>query len=87
MSRPRDRLRALLEKEGFVVDFFDVPRGYWRQQDCHRWEAWATKAGMPVRINLVSWDTMTKCARRGIVITEERSWYFDVSAAPAKVSQ
>jgi|GEM_PF-3739588 len=100
--KPREKLAALLREHGIQVeaDELRANTGYWShaQQDCYRWECFLSTAGEGFTFNghvfipgesihLTSWDTMTECARRGIVLGNyERDLYFqiEVSAKPRR---
>ncbi len=72
MGRCRERLKKMLLKLGFDVEFFALPQGWYRtntRADVYRWEAWAThpvEGANPGRVHLYSWSTMTDCLRHGI---------------------
>jgi hypothetical protein len=82
-GRTKERLAALLRAEGFEVhaeDLCDV-RGHWRTSKyaiVYRWECFgnAKRPGdfplcPDMGVSLASWDTMTACVRRGIVVQQE----------------
>lgn len=79
-GRVANKLRDLLEKEGFVVNFFMPALGHWRKHssDVHAWEAQAEHQGRTV--TLCCWATMTECVSMGIAVTpdSESNHYFDV---------
>jgi hypothetical protein len=71
---PSAKLESLLAAQGIRVLCFRPTLGAWRREDVYRWEARAVydppKYDKPDqnKIELCSWDTMTKCARYGIEI-------------------
>lgn len=67
------RLEALLEKAGYTLDFFVPTQGYYLQNmaDCWRWEAWGfavSDTEKRNKLHFFSWDTMTECVRKKIVV-------------------
>lgn len=69
--KPSDRLALLLEAEGFLGAVLHPATGHYRTSkyaDVHRWEGFATRG--TISVSLYSWDTMTTCAKRGIVVSE-----------------
>lgn len=67
MSRaPADKLRDLLMAQGFQTVYLMQTLGAKRTDNLYRWEAQCeTREGASAR--LASWDTMTDCARYGIL--------------------
>jgi hypothetical protein len=79
--KPTDALLFLLEQEGYDVKLLVACKGFWRRQDTYRWEAHATCLADRVPVWIYSWDTITRCARRGIKCTPDaRSVEIQVSA-------
>lgn len=71
MSRIIDKLTAMLEAEGYEVHALRPATGFWRSSphaDCYRWEAQVTKGH---QFSMGSWDTMTECAKMGIVVLKD----------------
>lgn len=65
------RLALLLEAEGFSGAELHPAKGHYRTSkyaDVHRWEGFATHG--TISVSLYSWDTMTACVKRGIVVSE-----------------
>lgn len=87
---PTERLWERLESLGYTVERIDVPRGYWTHvtQDVTRWEARVHHPDKPRITTIVSWDTVTACARRGFEIQEKgkgtMSGYPEAHAHPPK---
>jgi len=84
-GRTRRRLVELLEAEGFRDVSIAAAQGRERsdvRHDIYRWEGYAMKN--TISCTLYSWDTMTLCVRNGIVLQNESSWSFDVSAKRGK---
>lgn len=72
VGRVRERLAERLAEVGIQVDAGDIlgTQGGERSCDCARWETLnATKDGEPTHV--FSWDTMTICARYGIVLSRD----------------
>lgn len=65
---PTEKLKKLLEAQGFTVHRIEPARGYWTHmhQDCQRFQARLTFPGLQWPETVGSWDTITACARRGI---------------------
>ena len=81
---PKERLAELLfEAEGWDVDpdRIDCPRGFWAKQDVYRWEYWFFNA----RTHVFSWDTVTECARSGIVVEKHDDHQYEVIAKSSMV--
>lgn len=67
------KVMSLLEAEGFRDIQIQAATGYYRTStydDTYRWEGYATRSGDGVRLAIGSWDTMTACAKYGIVVGE-----------------
>lgn len=81
---PTEQVIEMLWREGFDVMLFLPVRGYWRRQDVHRWEAQAIRREDGRRVRLVSWRTVTDCAKavRLNVDEETDQLFFDVSPIP-----
>ncbi len=78
MSDLRARLAKLFLAEGYIVkeEEFYPARGHYRSSpyaDCFRWEAFGHAVGGGPSVYFTSWETMTKCAKRGIVLTKDDS--------------
>jgi hypothetical protein len=84
MGRITTKLGLLLESIGFRDVRLFPARGYWRtdhRSHAYRWEGVGENLlGLPV--NFGSYDTMTACARGGVVLDREsnRGGFFEVSA-------
>jgi len=69
--RTSARLALLLEAEGFLGVELYPAKGHYRTSkyaDVHRWEGYATRDTLSV--SLYSWDTMTVCVKRGVVVSK-----------------
>lgn len=93
VGRVREKLAALLRHQGFEIDAYDLRWADGQNshvtEDCIRWDGWATACGRAdcppippgVRVYLHSWDTMSLCARVGIVVVEDDlPWSYEVHA-------
>jgi hypothetical protein len=84
MGRVAKRLTSMLEDLGFRDVVLVPARGYWRtdhRAPVVRWEGHgASVLGLPC--NFSSWNTMTECVRKGIVLDKEvgGASFFEVSA-------
>jgi hypothetical protein len=63
-----------IQMEPFTGDDLVPVTGYWKAQDCYRWEAVGltflhAETGNPMRLSLSSWETMTDIVRsKGVKI-------------------
>lgn len=92
VGRIREKLAELLRAEGFDVDgselFWSDGQNSHQTEDCYRWDAYvlaATRSDMQplppgVKIYLHSWEPMTLCVRRGIVVTkdDDSPWAYEI---------
>lgn len=93
VGKTRERLAALLEAQGFVVQ----PEALWWNDgiygtvlmDCAKWggtgRVGTYPCGLPsdYGVSFSSWDTMTECVRYGFEISDEGGAMFEVhSKAP-----
>lgn len=92
VGRVREKLAALLLTEGFDVDPFDLRWADGQNshvtEDCVRWDTYPTacmRTDSPptppgVKVYIYSWDTMTSCARYGIVVDPDADipWRYQV---------
>lgn len=69
-QRHREILANRLRDLGIVCDpdTIDVPRGYWSHahQDVMRWTVYVTLPHRPEEVQLGSWDSIARCARRDV---------------------
>lgn len=89
-GRVRERLAELLAEAGVVVHALAAAQGRERSDatfDIYRWEAHGVTRGMPgapdgILCWVTSYDTMTDCVRRGLVLDrdEKSMWAFDAYA-------
>ena len=73
LGRTRRKLVALLEAEGFSDIQVAAVQGHYRTSpyaDTLRWEGFARRAADGIRMHIYSWETMTKCVRQGIKVSE-----------------
>lgn len=73
VGKTRIKLAKLIEKlTGCLVEPHRILRTnpYHRKwEDCCAWDCWATRPGaQPQMVHIYSWDTMTECVQRGIVL-------------------
>ena len=88
----KQRLQRLLEEQGFEVRWLEPAKGYWKQQDVYRWEGCVVDRGSPLPIGMSrreqhigSFDTMTDCAKRGVVVKKAfHGFGLEADALPAK---
>lgn len=92
VGRVREKLAALLRAEGFDVDPFDLRwsdgQNSHATEDCYRWDAYvpgSTRDDMPplppkVKVYLHSWDSMTLCASKGIIVDKDGAWEYEIHA-------
>jgi hypothetical protein len=84
MSRLRIRLADMITEalaaEGRIVtpapEAFTIAQGFYRtnaSSDTYRWEYNAPVEGLQISIKVESYDTMTDCAKKGIVLIRDRS--------------
>lgn len=83
----RERLAARLLEVGWVVnpDEFHPARGGRRTSrigNYHRWEAIGSRSGEQVLRVLVSYDTMTVCARYGVTVTRRHPHWVGANTPP-----
>jgi hypothetical protein len=70
------KLREMLAAQGYMVELFLFPNGWWRspQADVMRWEAQVRYAGYcdgRILLQIGSWDTMGNCVRYGFEVTHK----------------
>lgn len=61
----------LCQLTGWLVTAEDLQRtnpNHRHWEDCCAWDCWAVIPGKPFKGHIYSWDTMTECARRGVVV-------------------
>lgn len=66
---PTERLVERLCEAGFTGVVIEPVKGYWKSQDCYRWEGTARRDGREV--SLGSYDTVSDCASRGFSFRAE----------------
>lgn len=72
-------IKAFLD-EGLecIIDPHDIipVSGYWKSQDVFRWEVFCQlkKEGYVHKISLGSYDTMTECANKGLVLSMDQTY-------------
>jgi hypothetical protein len=76
---PTEKVKSLLEEEGFSNVVIYPVSGYWKSQDVMRWEGFAEKDGVKAPIG--SWFTLTDCARKGITVQWSYREYCHVVSA------
>jgi hypothetical protein len=90
---PSDRITIRLEAVGFTGVKVYPARAAWRsdvRREVYRWEGSAVAKGHPALsdgfpVTFGSWDRMTDCARRGVVLASDGlAGAFLVSATPRK---
>jgi hypothetical protein len=94
IGRVREKLSALLRAEGFDIEPIDLRWSDGQNshvtEDCFRWDAYvktATRDDCPdvppgCKVFLYSWDSMTLCARKGIIVDKDRdiAWSYQIHA-------
>ncbi len=94
VGRVREKLAALLLAEGFDIDPFDLRWADGQNshvtEDCVRWDVYVsncTRSDCPsippsVKVYISSWDTMTLCVRKGIVVARDPDtpWRYEIHA-------
>lgn len=76
-----EKLEASFAKLGLMADNIRIsyPQGFWKKEDCYRWEGSATlyyPDGRPHRrVQINSWDTATLCIAKGELLLKELEVY------------
>jgi hypothetical protein len=71
---PTERLEEKLEEAGFRVRHISGAKGFWRTQDCYRWDASAVRISDGVPVSIGSYSTITDCARKPIKIVQDERY-------------
>ncbi len=93
-GRVRERLAARLRDLGFAVHDLWAAQGYPRAprglageyDDCWRWEGRVQRPGEPT-LSIVSYDTMTACARHGVAVERDGCFYEAHALTPANAQE
>jgi len=71
------KVQNAFAKLGIVAENFRVtyPKGVWKRADVYRWEGsiklWYPDGRQPRRALINSWDSATRCVKKGEILLEE----------------